>query len=265
MVINYRKSLNVLVFVIFLGASAVPAFAYLNPDQVIKNSRNENELVCNIIGGLGLFCAGSNTTATSTKTGNNSAQLADTTSNPNLSATIYSGNIVKKFSNNEISLVRAVGSNDVYEIVNGMKHLLPNAEIFNDYGYKTEMVRLISQSELSQYPRVKLIQAKGDKKVYYLTETSLRRLQPDAKIYESYGSQKSDIVTISKKEMNLYPENRYVYSESPLNRDVFMINGAYKQYLTPMAIRRMGLMISQVAPVNQFEMSYYKVGEPVIN
>lgn len=259
------KSLNVLILVMLLGAYASSAFAYMNPDQVINDSRNENELVCNVMGGLGLFCAGYTKTAVPAQTSNSSPPAVDSASNTNLSATIYSGNIVKKFSKNEISLVKAVGSNYVYEIVNGMKHLMPNAEIFNDYGYKAEMVRLISQSELNQYPRVKLIQAKGDKKVYYLTETGLRRLLSDTKIYESYGSQKSDIVIISKKEMNIYPENRFIYLESPLNRDVFMINGAYKQYLTPMAIRRMGLKISQVAPVNQFEMSFYKVGEPVIN
>ena len=265
MVLYYKKTLNVLVIAMFIGASAGSALAYMNPDQVIKDSRNENELVCNIMGSLGLFCAGSTKTVVSTQTESNLAGSTGDASNTNLSATIYNGNIVKKFSNNEISLVRAVGSNNVYEITNGMKHLIPNAEIFNDYGYKVEMVRIIPLSELNKYPRIKLIQTKGDKKVYYLTETGLRRLISDVKIYESYGSQKSDIVIISKKEMNIYPENRYIYSESPLNRDVFMLNGAYRQYLTPMAIRRMGLMISQVAPVNQFEMGFYQVGEPIIN
>ena len=285
----YRSSVKYLFFVIFLGAISSPAFAYMDPSEVLSRSRNESELVCNVMYGLGLPCGSGRVTSTNSQatyynsitTSNtsdssqnkSSANTTATSSNndgwswsgvSNLSASIFTGNVTKKFTNNQISLIKSSTNPGVYEIIDGKKHNIPNEEIFNDYGYKKEMVRTVAQSEIDRYPRAKLIQAKGDNKVYYLTENGMRRLMPDAKIYESYGNRKADIVTISKKELNYYPEGLYIYQENPLNRDVFMISNGIKQYLTPMAIRRMELKEFQVAPVNQYEFSYYKTGAPII-
>jgi len=283
----YRSSVKYFFFVILFGAISSPAFAYMDPSEVLSRSRNESELVCNVMYGLGLPCGSGRVNPTNSQTTyynssttsntSNSSQNNSTTTVPssdnnglswsgasNLSASIFGGNVTKKFTNNQISLIKSSTSPGVYEIIDGKKHNIPNEEIFNDYGYKKEMVRTVSQSEIDRYSRAKLIQAKGDNKVYYLTESGMKRLMPDAKIYESYGNRKADIVTISKKELNYYPEGLYIYQENPLNRDVFMISNGIKQYLTPMAIRRMELKEFQVAPVNQYEFSYYKTGAPII-
>ena len=277
----------ILVGVIF-GDSA---FAAINFDETINKSEgNQEKLVCNVIGQLGLGClrtgmitgngplasgttvGGSNTNTTqssnsvqNSNTSNSSKSSSSWFGKYNLSANVYTGTVTRKISKEDVSLVKVVGSPEVYEIVRGMKHLVPSEEIFLNYGYKKEMVREIPQVELNKYPRVRLVQPKGSKKVYYLTEAGFVRLVPDAKVYESYGDRKEDILVISTKEFNLYPVNQYVYLENPLNRDVFSVDGSTKKYLTPMAIRRMGLKEFQVTPVNQFEMSFYKTGEPIIN
>lgn len=267
------------------------AFASINSEEIIaKSGGNQEKLVCNVIGQLGLGClragiitgngpiangattsgSNSNVTQSSSSSQNSNSSNSSKSSSSwfgkyNLSANVYTGTVTRKISKEDVSLVKVAGRPEVYEIVRGMKHLVPSEEVFLSYGYKKEMVREIPQRELDRYPRVRLVQPKGSKKVYYLTEAGFVRLVPDAKVYESYGDRKEDILIISTKEFNLYPVNQYVYLENPLNRDVFSVDGSTKKYLTPMAIRRMALKEFQVAPVNQFEMSYYKTGAPIIN
>ncbi len=287
MINSYVKTVILAALFVAIGVIASPALAYMDPTEVLSRSRNESELVCNVMYGLGLPCGPTRTTTNTTvvqtnaysgiTTPNspNSSQVDSTTTSSNysgwswfgtsnLSASIYNGNIVKKYTNNQISLVKSPTNPSVFEIIDGKKHMIPNEEIFNDYSFKKEMVRTVSQTELDRYPRARLIQANGDKKIYYLTENGLKRLIPNSKIYESYGNRSQDIVTISKKELNYYPENLYIYRENPLNRDVFMITNGLKQYLTPMAVRHANLKEWQIAPVNQYEFNYYKTGAPII-
>jgi hypothetical protein len=261
------------------------AYAAIDSERIVKNANGDTEaLVCSVLAEIGLGCVGksasNNTSAGNSSSGNNTNNSTVQNSNQNinigggfssafnsslLKASTFTGKISRKFSGNEVSLIKSRNSSEIYEIIGGKRHVIPNEEIFYDYGYKPEMVRLVDQSEVNRYPRVRLVSVKGKKDVYYLTEGGMIRLLPDPRIYQSYGSSKEDIVEISKKEFNYYPQNKYIYQESPLNKDVFMIANGVKKYLTPMAIRRMGVKEYMVAPVNQFEFDYYKIGEPVIN
>ena len=87
---------------------------------------------------------------------------------------------------------------------------------------------------------------------------------PDKKVSDSYGDRNEDIIVISKKEFNFYPQNQFVFLERPLRRDVFQIVSGKKRYVTPMAVQRMGIRDSDVAPVNETELNYYKTGSPII-
>lgn len=171
----------------------------------------------------------------------------------------------KDLAGNDINLVRVSGSQTIYELVNGLKHPFPTMTIFASYGYTTDMVQTISQAQLDKYPRAKLVKVYGTKQVYYLTEGNLVRPIPNDTVFNSYGDRKEDIIAINQKEFNFYPQNQYVFLETPLNRDVFQLTNGGKRYLTPMALIRMEIPDDQVAPINQTELDTYKTLAPIVN
>lgn len=188
------------------------------------------------------------------------------TNNPNLTATIANAVAPTDLSGQKINLVSVQNSQDIYELVNGQKHIFPSIAIFYDYGYTFDMVQPISQYQLDKYPRAGLVKAQGSSTVYYLTEGGLVRPVVNTKnIFAFYGDRNEDIITISRKEFNFYPTNQYVYQESPLNRDVFQIGNAGKRYLTPMAVARLNIRSDQVAPVSKSELDFYKTLAPLID
>lgn len=161
-------------------------------------------------------------------------------------------------------LVRAQGSTDVYEITNGQKHKVPNADIFNDYGYTAEMVREIPKKELDKYPRVSLIKQRGSSKIYYLTEAGLVREMRSEKVIESYGKDKKEAITVSRREFMFYPKNEFVYLESDPNKDVFQVVGKKKRYVTPVALSNLNIFEYQIAPVNDTEFKSYRLTKPLL-
>lgn len=188
------------------------------------------------------------------------------TNNSNLTATIANAAAPTDLSGQKINLVSVPNSQDIYELVNGQKHIFPSLAIFYDYGYTFDMVQPISQYQLDKYPRANLVKVQGNSTVYYLTEGGLVRPVVNTKnIFAFYGDRNEDIITISRKEFNFYPTNQYVYQESPLNRDVFQIGNAGKRYLTPMAIARLNIRFDQVAPVSKSELDSYKTLAPLID
>src|SRR5206468_2532345 len=103
-----------------------------------------------------------------------------------------------------------------------------------------------------------LAQVKGSNQIYYLTEGGMIRPIPSQSVFDSYGDRKEDVIAISTKEFNYYPENQYVFLETPLNRDVFQLTNGGKRYLTPMAVSRLHISADQIAPINQTELNTYK-------
>jgi len=260
-----------LIFVVFPTSSNAQTVA----DPFAGTNGDMGGILCNVLNQIGLTCIGSSNKNNVDKdivTNPNNSTTGNTNSNSsifsklgflNITGAIFKGS-VKSAAGGEISLVQVPGRPELYQIINGRKHLIPNLEIFYNYGYKPEMVQPISEYELSRYIRASLIKTGSSKNVYYLTETGMVRLIPDPKIYSSYGATADDIITVSSKEFNFYPVNKFIYQEYPLNRDVFEIVGTNKVYLTPMAIYRMNITDNMVAPVNQYEFNYYKIGAPVI-
>src|SRR3989338_8519591 len=159
-----------------------------------------------------------------------------------------------------ISVVNVEGQSAVYRIIDGKKHSIPTTEIFYSYGFDVNIVEKISQKELDNYPLAKLFIVEGDENknptIYYLTEGGMLRPMLNDRVFYSYGNQ---------KEYNYYPRNQFIFIERPkLDRDIYQISGGIKRYLTPVAVKRMGLKENEIAPVNQFEFDEYPEGEPVI-
>ncbi|GEM_PF-2015909 len=291
-----RLYLIILAFILSLGL-IMPAGANA---QSGPNDLNPTNVVDYVLCSMNLGCPSDNTTAapnTATGAGSNtnanntyvSSQTANSGSSGgffsslfgtgrsnNPSSIVYGATIVRDYTKNEITLVRVPRFDSipgelrpdeaVYEIIRGKKHLIPNLDIFFDYGFDPRQVQFISQSQLDKYDRVSLVKMEGDKTkaVYYITESGLIRRILNESVLKSYGERAEDIIVISRKEFNYYPENKYVYLDQPFTPDIYLISGDIKRYLTPMAAVRLGILRSQVVPVNATEFNAYKTGEPVL-
>jgi hypothetical protein len=251
--------------------SALPAKA----DQVLTYN-DPNTIVCEALSLVGLGC-GTSLPATYTKSAQTIIPISETAvatnsntsngsgNNSGLIATIFTAG-QKQAGSGSVNLVRVKGWSEIYEIVGGKKHLIPTMDIFYDYGFKIEWVQDITQKQLDKFSRIKLMQVVGDKKkTYYFTEGGMIRLTPDKNVFSSYGDREEDVIVISKKEFNYYPQNQFVFLENPLNRDVFQIvQGKTKRYITPQAVKRMRIDFEQIAPINQIELAAYKTDKPII-
>ncbi len=241
-------------------STALPAKA--NTDTL--NIDDPFSIVCEAMAKIGFGCSGATPTSTyfsPTPTPNITPNNKST--NSGLTDAIYTAG--KSATRGDATLVRVRGKAEIYEIIGGKKHFIPTKDIFYDYGFKDELIQDITAEQLARYPRMKLVRVNGDnKKNYYLTEGSMVRLIPDKKVSESYGDRDEDIIVISKKEFNFYPSNQFVFLERPLKRDVFQLVNGKKRYVTPMAVARMGVRDIDVAPVNETELSYYKMGSPIV-
>jgi len=255
------------------------------------NSGNLNFFVCDTLGSVGLGCGnvvntvsgnynsgysgatdldsilGSvfNSGSTSNNTTSYSSQNNSSGNNSALTASIYVAG-KKQYGNDSINLVRVGGRSEIYEIVDGKKHLIPTIDIFSDYGFSAEAIQDITQGELDKFPRVRLVSITGDKKkIYYLTEAGTIRLSPNKKVFDSYGNMEEDVVVISKKEFNYYPQNQFVFLKNSSYKDVYqLVDGKTKRYITPVAVKRMRINTNQIAPVNETELASYKTGKPIV-
>jgi len=250
-------------------------------NSILSYGNDPQSLVCSALSLVGLGCGAVSPTAyVGTSQTISSSPLITTTTNSNtsnanssngsgnnsaLTATIYTAG-EKQSGTDSVNLVRVKGQPDIYEIVGGKKHLIPTMDIFYDYGFKLEWVQDITQKQLDKFPRIKLMQITGNKKkTYYFTEGGMVRLIPDKSVFSSYGDREEDIIVISKKEFNFYPQNQFVFLENPLTRDVFqVIEGKTKRYITPQAVKRLKIDSEQIAPINQTELATYKTDKPVV-
>lgn len=228
------------------------------------NISDPNAIVCEALGTIGIGCGTSQATPSSTPSPTSTpTQISKPSDNSNLTAAIFNSGSKGKRANS--ILVRIMGQTEIYEIIGGQKHLIPTKDIFYDYGFRDELIQNITTEELNRYSRVKLIRAEGDNnKTYYLTEGQMFRLIPNNKIFDSYGNRSEDVLVISKREFNYYPPNQFVFLESPLRRDVFQIVNGKKRYVTPMAVERMKIRFYDLAPINEMEFNYYKIGSPIV-
>ncbi len=239
----------------------------VNADSKDLNISDPNAMVCEALGKIGIGCGTAQTTPYASHTPTFSPTPNDSGSNSALTATIYNAGTKNSTGTGaDIILVRVHEHEEIYEIVGGKKHLIPTMDIFYDYGFKIEWIQDITQKQLNKYPRITLMQVTGDKKkTHYFTEGGMIRLIPDKNVSSSYGDRDEDIIIISKKEFNFYPQNQFVFLENPLNRDVFqLVQGNTKRYVTPQAVKRMKIDSEQIAPINQTELTTYKTGSPII-
>ena len=150
----------------------------------------------------------------------------------------------------------------MYEIKNSKRHWIPTAEIFNKYHFSWQDIQVVPESQLKQYPRVKLLRAEGDKKVYYLTESGMIRHIPNEKVFNSYGDKWEDVVTVSPEEIRTYKPNNLIRLNNGYK--VYLLENGKKRWIkTAQVFNRLGYDWSKIAPVNQVELNSYPQGSDI--
>jgi len=167
-------------------------------------------------------------------------------------------------SGSSVNLLRAASDAKVYEIINTLKHWIPNPTVFNAYGFSWSNVRVVTNEEANKYSRAKLLRAQGDVKVYYLTEAGQIRHIPNPEIFNSYPNNKwEDILTVSQAEIDSYPISNLIRLES--GTKVYKLENGKKRWITTAeAFNRLKYDWTKIAPTNQTELNYYPEGT-VIN
>jgi len=157
------------------------------------------------------------------------------------------------------NLIRAANQARVYKIINNKKLWIPTAESFTAMGNDWSDIQDVQETEVEQYPRLKLAKTAGDEKVYYLTESGLKRHIPSVEAFNSYNNNWNDIVEISTTELNTYPDSILIRLTGDYK--VYKLENNQKRWIkTIEAFNRLGLNWDEIAPVNDTELNAYMEG-----
>jgi Fe-S-cluster formation regulator IscX/YfhJ len=157
------------------------------------------------------------------------------------------------------NLLRAIGQQKVYRVVDGKILWVPTIAAFNAQGLKWEDIQDVNESTVNQYPSLKLVRVKGDPKVYYLTESGLKRWIPTIEVFNSYNNKWEDVVELESKDVNGYSNNDLIKLENEAK--VYKLENGKKRWIeTIEAFNKLGLDWNKIAPVNQTELNFYPEG-----
>lgn len=162
----------------------------------------------------------------------------------------------------EVTLIRAEGDDRIYQIVDGKKHWIPSAETFLNYGFDWSDVVNVNATEINSYLRVRLVRASGDPKIYYITESGMKRHIPSAEVFISYGNRWEDVVTITSSELVTYMDSFLLRAVG--GSKVYKLENGFKRWIkTAEAFNRLGYDWSRIASSNSTELNAYSTGTAI--
>ena len=131
-------------------------------------------------------------------------------------------------------------------------------QLKNFYG----RMRAVGRAEIEKIPRARLVKTKDDPRVFYITETFVKRWIPTWEVFLSYGNDTGQIVTVRAEELAAYGESNLIrlIGESR----VWLLEGGVKRHIpNPATFKRHGFKWENIAPVNSAEFSTYQEGTPL--
>jgi hypothetical protein len=139
---------------------------------------------------------------------------------------------------------------------------VPNPNIFNTLGLNWQSIEVLPSAAQSNYQRAKLLRAENDPKVYYITETGLKRHIPNPAVFLSYDNKWSDILTVKPFELSTIPDNVLIRTAS--DQKVYKLENDAKRWIkTAEIFNRLGYKWNEIAPVNATELESYPLGVPI--
>lgn len=162
----------------------------------------------------------------------------------------------------EVPLVKFSKNPDVFIVRNGRLLHIKNLQILEDLGFKESDIAELKNFQKTMYQRVKLVKAPDDSRVYYLTESEMKRHLPNVEVFLSYGNKWEDIITITKIELASFSDNDLIREAG--KTEVYKIEGDKKRWIkTPETFNKFGFDWTKIATINAIESNTYLDGEPI--
>jgi len=159
------------------------------------------------------------------------------------------------------SPVRVKGGEKVYQLIQGKLRHIPSPIAFSALGFKWEEIIEVESSEIAT-PRLKLMRAAGDAKVYYLTEGGLRKWIRNIDIFNSYGNKWEDVAVVPQKDVGIYPEVDLIKLTG--DAKIYKLEGNIKRWIKDVEIfNKLGYDWGAIHPVNEVEFRFYAEGEAI--
>ncbi|MCK5122660.1 MAG: hypothetical protein KAQ87_00710 [Candidatus Pacebacteria bacterium] len=158
-----------------------------------------------------------------------------------------------------VNLLKGAHSSKIYRVINGKRLWIPTAAAFNAQGLKWDDVQNVSETNVNQYPVIKLVKLVGSSEVYYLTNSGFKKHIPTAEVFNSYNNKWEDIVEISADELNTFNDVQLIKADGDFK--VYKLENGVKRWIkTANAFNRLGLSWTEISPVNKIEINAYPVG-----
>lgn len=157
-------------------------------------------------------------------------------------------------------LMRAEGDEKVYKILGGKRLFIPNELAFEAQGLSWGDITVVSPESLEVMPRIKLIKG-ADEKIFYFTESGLKRHIPNETVFLSYGNKWEDIVSVSQTELDSISNNDLIKLSG--SNSFYKLENGKKRLVEASAFVRLGVDRNKVAPVNQTEFNGYPTGSSI--
>lgn len=163
---------------------------------------------------------------------------------------------------NATTLLRASGDSKVYEIINGQKHWIPTAEVFNARGYGWSQIQTVTQAQLNQYAQARLLMDESSKKVYYLNSRNQIKWLINEMVFSAYGNKWSDVIEVSLDEINSYQKVNLVRAQN--QEKVYLLEGITKRWIqTAQAFSVQGYNWEDIDVILPAELDAYTIGSDI--
>jgi len=166
-------------------------------------------------------------------------------------------NAYSDYLNAQERLLKAVGQNRIYRIFNGKVLWIPTVSAFNAQGLKWDKVDDISDFEIDKYPKIKLIKTAGEDKIFYITNSGMKKHILTTEVFNSYNNKYSDVTEVDSETINSL-ETVNLFKEENGNK-IYKIEGNKKLWIkSAEAFNRNKFDWSKVAPSNDTELNAYE-------
>lgn len=145
----------------------------------------------------------------------------------------------------------------VWAIFKGFRHPIPTPSIFASYGYSWGNVINTSRWNVMKYPEARFVKLPEGNKVYLLSSKQwLRKAVPSPAVFESYGYEWKNILTISPADLAFYPEARLIKAEG--KPAVYLAECGTKKLITSeAAFERAGFDWNDIMVVSEAQVMSY--------
>jgi hypothetical protein len=149
----------------------------------------------------------------------------------------------------------------VYIVKRGVKELIKSPQDFAKRGLKWANVQVVAASSVTGLKDTLLVRAKGDSKVYVVKDGT-KRLLTRGDLLTGAGYKASDIVQISKSELNSYRSSSLVRVAG--RPEVYVLAGAERQHVLSGAVfTARKYRWDNIQEVTIQELDLYREGAPL--